>query len=247
MRPLHSLTMALITVAAVQTGYAEETSMNNLEDYVSANMAFTNDYVFRGISQSDETFAVQGGIDLEHDSGLYLGAWASSVDFNDDSATVQGATAEVDVYGGYASTFKDWFNYDLGVIYYIYPGADESLNYDFVEFAAGVDKDVHDVNVGFSINYSPEYFGNSGDGYYFQLSAEKEVLANLTASAHVGRQIIEDSGAFGSPSYNDWAIGVTYNWAGFDWSATYMDTDLSRAELADGGEGRGVFSISKAF
>lgn len=66
------------------------------EDYaISANIGYFSDYRFRGVSLSDEDFALQGGIDVTHSSGFYVGTWGSSIEpFN-------GAEMELDLYGGY--------------------------------------------------------------------------------------------------------------------------------------------------
>ena len=64
----------------------------------------TTDYRFRGISQNDEDFAIQGGFDYAHDSGFYAGLWASNVDFQ--IQTVDDASAELDIYAG--STLAYW-------------------------------------------------------------------------------------------------------------------------------------------
>ena len=50
---------------------------------ITGNVGLTTDYVFRGISQTDEKPAIQGGLDYAHSSGAYAGVWASNVDFND--------------------------------------------------------------------------------------------------------------------------------------------------------------------
>lgn len=126
----------------------------NAEDYsipgeFSGNVGFVSDYVFRGITQSDENPALQGGFDYEHDMGVYLGVWGSSVDFNDNSE----ASFEVDFYGGYRGEV-DGFSYDLGAIYYVYPGADSALDYDYYELMASLGYDFEVASAGASVNYS---------------------------------------------------------------------------------------------
>ena len=91
----------------------------------------TSDYTFRGISQTAEDPAIQGGFDYEHGSGLYIGTWASNVDF--EVQTVSDATMELDVYGGIAGEFDNGLGWDVGILSYNYPGADSSLEYDFTE------------------------------------------------------------------------------------------------------------------
>ena len=84
---------------------------------LSANIGVTSNYLWRGVSQTDDGPAVSGGIDWGHDSGFYLGTWASNIDWG------QGPGAEVDFYGGYGHEFGD-FGIDVGGIYYYYPASD---------------------------------------------------------------------------------------------------------------------------
>ena len=210
---------------------------------VSANVGFVSQYSFRGIAQSDENPALQGGMDFTHNSGLYAGIWGSNVDFNDGDE----ASLEVDLYGGYAGEMNN-ISYDLGLIYYAYPGADSSVNYDFIEGAIGAGYDFGTFSTSASLNYSPEYFGESGDAFYYAAGVDVPLPYDLTASAHIGRQEIDDNTAFGVDDYTDWSLGLSYNWEGFDLSAQYVDTDLSEPdECADGCAERLIFGISKSF
>lgn len=96
---------------------------------ISANIGVTSNYVFRGVTQTDNSAAVQGGLDYESDMGIYVGTWASNVDFG------AGGEAEVDVYGGYAGSIEA-FDYDVGVIGYLYPNSDDANFYEAYAEAA---------------------------------------------------------------------------------------------------------------
>ncbi len=210
---------------------------------ISANVGFVSEYSFRGIAQSDEHFALQGGFDIAHNSGLYAGVWGSNVDFNDGNE----ASAEIDLYGGYSGSVGG-VSYDIGAIYYTYPGADTPRDYDFVEgsFALGYDFDFAAVSA--SVNYSPDYFNESGDAQYYALGLDVPVMDDLTFSAHLGRQNIDNNGAFGVPDYTDWSLGLGYALAGFDLSVNYIDTNLDEpSECADGCGSRVIFGISRSF
>src|SRR5262249_13346570 len=95
----------------------------------SANIGYTSDYVFRGISQNNENGAVQGGVDLTCGS-FYLGVWGSNV-------AIEG-THEVDIYGGYKTTIFGRLGLDVGVLYYAYPGTSSSFDADYVELKVGL-------------------------------------------------------------------------------------------------------------
>ncbi len=212
---------------------------------VSANVGFVSEYSFRGIAQSNENPAVQGGFDVSHNTGWYAGIWGSNVNFNDGDE----AQLEVDVYGGYSGAFKG-LSYDIGLIYYAYPGANSSLDYDFIEgsLAVGYDFDVFSTSA--SLNYSPEYFGDSGDAVYYAAAVDVPLPSDLTLSAHIGHQTIDDGAAFGigDDSYTDWSVGLGYNFEGFDLSLQYVDTDLDEpGECSDGCDSRFIFGVFRSF
>ena len=93
---------------------------------VSMNIGVTSNYVWRGVSQTDDQPAISGGVDWSGASGLYAGAWASNVDFGPDTSPY-----ELDLYGGYAGKVAD-FGYDVGLIYYTYEPDDDA---NFLELA----------------------------------------------------------------------------------------------------------------
>ena len=80
-----------------------------------------SDYRFRGISQTHDKAALQGGVDYANPNGIYLGAWASSISWVKNF--VGKGNKELDIYGGYKNAIAggDW-NYDVGFITYQYPG-----------------------------------------------------------------------------------------------------------------------------
>lgn len=229
--------------AALLSPFAAQAATEAFDAEISANVGFVSEYSFRGIAQSDEGPAVQGGFDITHGSGLYAGIWGSNVDFNDGDE----ATVEVDVYAGYSGSVND-FSYDIGAIYYAYPGADSSLDYDFFEGALALGYDFGIFSTSASVNYSPEYFAESGDAVYYALAVDVPVADTFTLSGHVGRQTIDDNAAFGVPDYTDWSVGLGYNLSGFDLSLQYVDTNLDEpTECADGCDSRVIFGISRSF
>ena len=54
---------------------------------LSANAAVTNNYIWRGLTQTTNDAAVQGGIDLNTDVGFYVGTWVSNVNYGADAGT----------------------------------------------------------------------------------------------------------------------------------------------------------------
>lgn len=222
--------------------FAAPAQANDLNLDVSGNVGFVSEYSFRGIAQSNEHIALQGGFDVAHDSGLYAGVWGSNVNFNDGDE----ASLETDLYAGYSGSIEG-VSYDVGLIYYAYPGADSSLNYDFWEGSFAVGYDFGTFATSASVNYSPEYFGESGEAEYYAINVDVPLPYEVALSAHFGHQEIEDNAAFGTPDYNDWSVGLGYNLKGFDLSVQYVDTDLDEpGECADGCSERVIVGVSKS-
>lgn len=218
----------------------------------SANIGLVSEYYFRGISQTDDAPAVQGGFDwsatVDEGTGIgvYLGVWGSNVDFN-EAAGVDGATIEVDYYGGLTGNIGDTgLSWDIGFIYYTYPGAAGSLDYDFVEAQGALSYDFGIASATASLNYSPENFGNSGAAFYPKLGIDVPVGKYLTLSGHVAKQYIDDNATFGVPDYVEYGIGATVNLVGFDVNLTWSDTDMSEAECGDAC-GMFLLSVSRSF
>lgn len=213
----------------------------------TANVAIVSDYAFRGISQTDERPALQGGFDYAHPGGFYAGVWGSNVSWLSDAETTSssGNSLELDIYGGFKMPLGP-VGLDVGVLQYYYPGDfDREWRND-----TGLDEPhTTEGYVGLSwafltFKYSyafTELFGldDSDGSQYFDLAAAYEVADGLTLNAHVGRQRIVGP----VDSYNDWKLGVTKALAGFNLGLHYVDTD----ESGDLAEERVVFSVSRSF
>ena len=219
----------------------------------SATTTLASDYVFRGISNTDGDPAIQGSFDYEHETGLYAGAWASNVKFRENAGmdavdTVQEATIEIDYYAGFAGEFGNGISWDIGALYYSYPGAENDLDYDYWEAMGALGHTFEaltlEPEIGAEVYYSPEYFGNSGDATYVSgmlgLSLPREFGLNFS----IGRQWFHDDSSL---NYTDWKVGITRTLRGFDLEVAYTDTDLSKADCDDTDicEGRAVLSISR--
>lgn len=204
---------------------------------LSANIGFTTDYMFRGFSQTDEAPAVQGGFDYAFDNGLYVGTWGSNVNFNDSETSV-----ELDVYGGYANSI-DWFSYDVGAAYYAYPNQPKGANYDYLEVYGKIGASYSLVSVETGVYYSPEFFGDTGDAYYYYVSPtvtmpDGVLPLPVSVDGRVGIQDIEIGG-----DYTEWELGLNVTALTLDWRVAYTDTD----QESDLGDERVVFSVGKTF
>lgn len=232
------------TKLVLATGLLTASSMAAAEIELSGNVTMATDYVYRGISQTDEDPAIQGGFDLGHSSGFYLGIWGSNVDFNDGDE----AHIEVDIYAGVGGGSGAW-SWDVGFIHYDYPGADSSLNYDFDELYGSVGYDFGAASVTAGVAFSSDFFGSSGDSRYYTLDVDIPLPADFGLNLHYGNQDIDDNGAFGTPDYDEYKISLSKSVGGFDLALDYTDTDLSETECFGGTDlcdSRVVFSVSKS-
>lgn len=195
---------ALFTVSAAS---AQDTD-------VAFNVGVFSDYVFRGFSQTNEDPALQGGVDLTAGS-FYAGAWASNVDFGDDT------DAEIDVYGGFR-TEAAGYALDFGVVGYFYVNAPGGADYDYVEFKAAASRAIGPVTAGAVVYYSPDFFGLDEEATYVEGNLAWAFADKWAASGAVGYQALDVN-----DDYTTWNAGVTYTLVeGLGLDVRYFDTDV---------------------
>ena len=97
---------------------------------VISNIHFTNDYINRGISNSANGSAIQGGIDYYNDIGVYAGIWATTIDYELEQ---DDPSYEFDIYGGITGELA-LIEWDIGLLYFTYPNAPSALKLDAHEF-----------------------------------------------------------------------------------------------------------------
>lgn len=186
----------------------------------SANVAMTTNYSWRGVSQSDNDPAIQGGFDYSHASGFSAGVWASNVDF--DEAATDPADMEFDAYASFGGEFSNGLGWSVGVIRYIYPGSSADL--DWTEFNAGLSYKW----ISASVNHSTDVFASSNDGTYYNLGASFELPQKVNLALSVGKYSFDS--AVGKNDYVDYKVGVSKEIGGFGFDLSYKDTDLSKSE-----------------
>ncbi len=205
-----ALLASVASVAMTSAAHAE----------ISGNIALTTDYVFRGVSLSDNSYAIQGGFDWSQDI-WYAGVWGSSLSEG----------AELDLYGGVTPSTGpvDW---DFGIIGYFYPGAnDDDAEFDYYELKAGASiSPIDKWTFGATVYYSPENYGDTGDARYVEATAAFAPTEQLSFDAAFGNQQVENPdgapGGADEDDYNTWNIGGTYALHGFSLDLRYTDTDI---------------------
>ena len=196
---------------------------------LSASAALTTDYVFRGISQTQENPAVQASLDASYGM-FYLGAWGSNVDFGAGPAGQDIANIEIDYYAGITPEWQG-LSFDVGGIYDTYPGAfDPGTEFNYFELKTGAAYTFMDaLTVGVTNYWSPENFAETGNADALEFAGEYAFGGKLfnffdpSVSGMVGLQWIEDA-----TDYTYWNVGFTLGFMD-NWSADvrYWDTDLS--------------------
>lgn len=236
MRKSLLLVAVLGTLATSQVVMAEEAAAEKSPHSVSYNVGLFSQYIFRGLSQTDSMPALQGGVDYAHDSGFYLGSWASNVSWPRDSYGGNGSfyesggSLEIDVYGGYKTELgKSGVTLDVGALQYYYPGRKTSsawakinttevygaLSYGWLQakYSQVVSNDAWGWG---KYKVDGEKSGSNADGtYYAELNAtipvgdliKSSYLSGVTAIAHVGRQDFSGK-ANDYASYTDYKLGL---------------------------------------
>jgi uncharacterized protein (TIGR02001 family) len=261
---MNKLKMALMAALALPSLSAVAEEEAKSEHSVSYNVGLFSQYIFRGYNQTDGRPALQGGIDYEHSSGFYLGAWGSNVswttdDFDSGSGTSpykSGGTLEIDLYGGYANEIGETgIGYDVGVLQFLYPGEVRSgyakanttevyggLNYKWLSYKAYVVTSEDAWTWGKSNNDGDD---SARGSLYQDLTAEiplgdlvdHKLFNGVTATLHYGYQEFAGKNNRKS-SYGDWKLGLDKEFAdGINVGWYYTGTDYNkRGWSKQGGE-----------
>ncbi|MXO66546.1 TorF family putative porin [Altericroceibacterium endophyticum] len=121
---------------------------------ISGNASIVSEYRFRGVDLSGGDIAVQGGVDLAHSSGIYVGTWGSSL----DEDTVGYGHTELDVYAGWSGSLTDTVSFDIGALYYLYPNSPDvpGAEYDYIEFYSSVGFGLGPADLTVGVAYAPK-------------------------------------------------------------------------------------------
>jgi uncharacterized protein (TIGR02001 family) len=221
---------------------------------VSGSAAIASDYRFRGVSQSDQEMAVQGGITIAHDSGAYIGTWASNLA---GWGTFGGANMELDLIAGYKTAIADGATLDVGLTWYVYPGGADKT--DFAEPYAKLTGTAGPATLTAGAAYAPKqqaigkWYATGADaasGVYTRPGAKDDNLylwgdaalpvtgSPITAKAHIGHSWGQDglgpNATAVSPtgSYWDWSLGADATYRNLTLNVSYVDTDISNRDAA---------------
>ena len=195
---------------------------------VSGGATLVSDYRFRGISQTDKRFAVQGTISVAHESGLYATVWGSSI----DEYVAGFSDQEIDLIVGYKKKLGST-TVDGGVTYYYYPGAEEifpGYDSDFAELYFSVSQPIGAVTAKATVAYAPKQNALSvGSGKEDNLYLAGDLSGAvpgvpLSLTAHLGHSFGPSYLTIGK-GYTDWSLGAAYTWKALTFGLSYVDTN----------------------
>ena len=253
---MNKLLLAAALGAAFAAGavHAQEAAVAAKPDNeASFNAAVVSDYRFRGISQTRLQPAVQGGADyVNNPTGLYIGAWASSIKWTKDAGG--DGDVELDIYGGKRGQLSDAVSYDVGVLTYVYPSnglknvagfanANTTEVYGQLGFGPAYVKYSHSVTNLFG-------FVDSKNSGYLDVGANIEAGEGNTINLHAGHQKVKNNDV---SNYTDWKVGVTRDFGIVTGALAVVGTNASKTAYASPVNGKFtgktalVLTISKTF
>lgn len=207
-RGLAAATTALLAVSVASTAQAQDTAPpSDLE--VSGEVALVTDYRFRGVSLSAGDPAIQGGIEVAHSSGFYVGTWGSSI----DGGPLYGEV-ELDFYAGYTTEIASGLTIDVGGLYYAYPANDFGPA-EYFEAYGSVGFLIGPAEAEVGIAYAPdqESLGDEDNLYLYTDLTAGIPTTPLSVSAHLGYtdgSLAPDLLAGGTDGNGfDWSIGAS--------------------------------------
>jgi hypothetical protein len=249
---------AALALAAISTPAMAQDTDPPKPVTVSGSVALVSDYRFRGVSQSDEEIAVQGGFTVSHESGLYVATWASNLA---GWGTFGGSNTELDLVGGFKTEVTPGVAVDVGLTWYMYPGGASKT--DFAEIYGKVSGTFGPVNLLGGVAYAPpqealgrwsftganaqdvlagfpyDDAGDKEDNFYVWADASTAIPTTpLTAKAHLGysngNKGLGPNGTSVAPTgeYLDWLVGLDLAVPGtpVTLGVAYVDTDIAKVE-----------------
>lgn len=226
---------------APQAAKAQQT-VESLGLTILTTPALVSDYMFRGISQTRSAPAIQGTIDIEHSSGLYVGAFVSNAQFRGTNIR-----QEVDGNFGYRFAIGD-VKLDIGGTYFGYPGYEKpagGFEAAWWEATIRASYEIDPLKLVGAVAYSPDFSAESGTGVYAEIGFDAKLDFDITLSVRAGYQWIERNvatatsnprdGYFGTPDYGTISVGVSRElFGGIIGSLTGVFNSLDRSDCFGG-------------
>jgi len=247
--------LSAVSLLALATPAFAEDEMPAIK--ITGSAALVSDYRFRGFSQSGENAAVQGSININHESGFYVGTWASSINLS--SSTGADLATEIDIYAGYTKAVALGVTVDVGLLYYLYPkkgGGDTDFFEPYVNLTGAIGPAT--VKVGVNYAWAQSALGDNSAIYFHAEPSIAIPGTPLSLDAHVGYSVSDTAlGGYGADHHVwDYSIGGAVAYKNLSFGVHYVDTDEQRyrsAPLAGSGaedmgaDGAVIFSLTASF
>lgn len=185
------------------------------------NAAATSEYMFRGISQTDDHPAIQAGAGYSWSNGFYVGAWASNVDFGEDT------DAEVDTFIGWNGDLSDNVNLDVQINRYNYVGEPDGVDYAYNEL---IGKLSFAENYSATLGYTNDFLATETDSIYVAVGGSWDVGKDINLTAGVGYTTVDED-LSSEDGYIDYSIGVNRDFGPVNIGLGYIGTDNSAENL----------------
>ena len=249
---------ALVAATALSLGFAASPAFSQDEAQkpitISGYVQGVSDYRFRGLSASGGDFALQGSINANHSSGFYVGAWASSLDAENNPFA---GDVELDLYAGWTGQVTPGLTLDAGLLRYVYPSRSDKDNFgpaDYFEPYASLSTTFGPVSgkLGVAYAWKQKALDYDGDGdkddnlYVFTDLSAGIPTTPLTINAHLGYAdgvqspnrltgALNNDGSLDDDGGFDYSAGVSWNVTDkLAISATYVGVDgISIDEFSD--------------
>lgn len=198
----------VLTVGVAQAEEAPETPA------LTGNIGIVSNYLSRGISLTQGGPALQGGVDYNHPSGLYVSLWGSSVS---NAAYNNSAGMELDVIAGVRQKWGDW-DVEASLVTYNFPRAyvnGTDVSYNTQEIKLGVGRSGVNAAVSYALNnywfgmYGTDALGNrlsTRGATYVELNWNPELSDGLVLNLHAGREWLPNMRSY---NFSDFKVGVT--------------------------------------
>lgn len=235
------LGLTAVLLATVATpAFAQDEDTSGIT--ISGSATVVSDYRFRGVTQSDEDFAIQGGITASHESGFYIGTWGSSIGS-------WGGGTEIDFFGGFAAEVVSGVTVDIGATYYWYPSGTGDT--DVIEPYISVSGDIGPVSAKVGLAYAPEQdsLGDASSVYtYLDLSTAIPTTP-FTLKGHIGYAKSDSFLGGDDGKMVDYLIGIDASWKNLTFGIAYVNTDWKKSlgKEGAGADGAVLFMLGAAF
>ena len=222
-----ALTLVVSTASAQTAAPSPVAPSPAAQSPITANISLVTDYRYRGLAQTANKPAIQGGVDYAHESGFYAGNWNSTVSWVTDLKTGLANSVEMDFYAGVKKEVVEGITLDGGLLYYYYPTTGTltagSVSPNSMEAYLGATFKMVSVKYSYALT---DLFAtpNSKGSAYLDVGLNVDTgISGITINLHAGRQTIANTPL---GDYTDWKIGATKDLGdGFSIAAAYIGTD----------------------